>query len=100
MTAPGALMDAARTLMQLPRLAWSEDPVYGLTLTAEGTDDQVRADVWAWAQAFGVKPTVVEPEPMHRGWQTMMPGWIAVELPVFGFEVTVAGRLSGKRGGR
>lgn len=100
MSAAGMLADAGRTLMQLPRLTWQEDPVYGVTLVAEGTDSQVRDAVWAWAQAFGVKPAVVEPEPVHRGWSKCYPGWVVAHLPILGFEVTVAGRLSGKSGAR
>ncbi|NUQ98897.1 MAG: hypothetical protein HOY79_20830 [Streptomyces sp.] len=95
---PETLEDAARDLLSLPRLTWREDPLHGLTLVAEGTDKQVRADVWEWAQAFGQEPTVVEPEPTHRGSSRLYPGWIKVELRICGFEVTVAGRLVGKDG--
>ncbi len=94
------LADSARTLMMLPQLRRQDDPLSGVTLIAEGTDEQVRRDVWAWATAFGRKPVVVEPKPVHRGWSRMHPGWIAVELRLQGLEVTVAGRLSGKAGGR
>lgn len=96
-TTSQTLADSARTMLQLPRLTWHEDPQYGMTLIATGTDQEIRNDVWAWAQTFGMEPTVVEPEPVRRAWRTLTPGWIVAHLPLLGFEVTVAGRLTGDK---
>lgn len=93
MIAPAMLSSAVAELLTLPRLEWREDGEHGVTGIATGTDKQVREDVWEWALAFGLKPTVVDPEPVYPGWRTLSPGVIFVELPILGVEVTVAGRL-------
>jgi|SRR5882672_12744065 len=98
MISPAMLASAVAELMALPRLDWSEDRTHGVTGTATGTDRQIRADVWEWALAFGLKPAVVSPAASYLdGHRYPTTGWIVVELPVLGAGVTVAGRLTGSR---
>jgi hypothetical protein len=99
MISPAMLASAVAELVTLPRLDWRDNREHGITGIAYGSDAQVREDVWEWALAFGLKPTVVDPVKVTGGLSTYAsPGVIFVELPVLGVEVTVAGRLINPQG--
>lgn len=95
MITPSVLADAVRELLDLPRLAWHEDPVYGITLEATGSDAEIRNAVWAYAAMFGTKPVEMPPTDVFSDDDQPAgePGWIVAELPIFGGGITVAGRL-------
>lgn len=79
----------------LPNPNWNVDDVYGPTGTFIGADDKVLAAVNAWAEDFGVKADVVQPEAATRdGWTVIDPGWIVAHVRMDGVRITIGGRLT------
>lgn len=85
--------------MHLPPLHWRCDDTWGVTGEARGHRESVLEAVQAWADAFAVKVLTRDPKWMETtsGGLVQVPGFAVAQICLPGLDVTVAGRLAGKR---
>lgn len=88
--------------MHLPELHWQCDDTWGVTGRARGGRESVLSAVQAWANAFAVPVLTRDAKYMDAtfGGLVLVPGFAVAQIHLPELDVTVAGRLAGKRVGR